>query len=240
MKISIITISYNVKDKIEKTITSVINQSYNNIEYIIVDGNSKDGTIDIINKYNKDISIIISEEDCGIYDAFNKGIKYATGDLITFLNAGDYYDTDYCDFVNENFPEFGNFLCSNVSFFDKKGDSFILYPSFPNLKMYSPPFLHPSLVVRRNLFLKFGDFNLKFKTFSDFDWMLKLSRSNLSGIYINQTKVNFEFDGISSRYNPKEYIMVLKNNEYNIYQIFFSFFYYSIFHTKIKLLKFIT
>ena len=75
MKISIITISYNVKDKIEKTITSVINQTYSNIEYIIVDGNSKDGTIDIINKYRNNINIIISEDDYGIYDAFNKGIK---------------------------------------------------------------------------------------------------------------------------------------------------------------------
>lgn len=240
MKISIITISYNVKDKIEKTITSVINQTYSNIEYIIVDGNSKDGTIDIINKYRNNINIIISEDDYGIYDAFNKGIKNATGDLIAFLNAGDYYETDYCNFVNEYFPQSGNFLSTNVSLYNKKGDCIILYPSFPNKKIFSPPFLHPSLVVRRNLFLKLGNFNLKFKTFSDFDWMLKLISSNLSGIYINETKVHFEYDGISSKYNPKEYIMVLKNNEYKIYQIFFSVIYYSLFHIKIKLLKLIS
>jgi glycosyltransferase involved in cell wall biosynthesis len=240
LKISIITISFNVKDKIEKTILSVINQTYSNIEYIIIDGNSKDGTIDIINKYRNKIDIIISEDDDGIYDAFNKGIKYANGDLIAFLNAGDYYDKDYCDFVNEHFPQSGYYLCTNVSLYNKKGDSIILYPSFPNKKISSPPFLHPSLVVKRCLFLKLGNFNLKFNTFSDFDWMLKLTRSNLSGNYINETKVHFEYDGISSKFNPKEYIMVLKNNEYNNYQLFFSVIYYSLFHIKIKILKLIS
>ncbi len=239
LKISIITISYNARDKIEKTILSVINQTYTDIEYIIIDGNSKDGTIDIIHKYRNKISTIISEDDFGIYDAFNKGIENATGELIAFLNAGDYYDTDYCDFVHKNFPIYGNFLCTNVSLFDDKGYEFVIYPSFPKINISSPPFLHPSLIVRRNLFFKLGKFSLKYKTFSDFDWMIKLIKNNISGIYINETKVHFELDGVSSKFKPKEYLLVLKNNEYKSYQLIFSIFYYSLFHTKIKLLNLI-
>ena len=91
LQISIITISFNAKDDLEITIQSVLNQNYPNIEYIIIDGGSSDGTIDIIKKYEDKISYWISEKDNGIYDAMNKGIKKATGDGLLFLNAGDYF-----------------------------------------------------------------------------------------------------------------------------------------------------
>ncbi len=88
-KISIITVCYNARHHIEKTILSVVNQSYPQIEYIVIDGNSSDGTTDIINKYRGKISIIVSENDNGVYDAMNKGIELATGDFIIMMNAGD-------------------------------------------------------------------------------------------------------------------------------------------------------
>ena len=84
VKVSIITVVYNSVDTLEQTIKSVINQSYKNIEYIIVDGGSTDGSIDIIKKYDKDIQMWVSEPDNGIYDAMNKGIKLATGDVVAF------------------------------------------------------------------------------------------------------------------------------------------------------------
>ena len=93
-KISIITISYNAEVTIEKTLKSIKSQSYDNIEHIIVDGGSKDNTLEICNSYPH-VSKIISEPDKGVYDAFNKGIKSATGDVIGFLNADD-------TFYNEN------------------------------------------------------------------------------------------------------------------------------------------
>ena len=92
-KISIITVSLNCKNDIEETILSVICQTYSNIEYIVIDGNSADGTQEIIKKYKKNIHFTISEDDNGIFDAMNKGLKYATGKWINFMNAGDtFYD----------------------------------------------------------------------------------------------------------------------------------------------------
>jgi glycosyltransferase involved in cell wall biosynthesis len=88
-KVSIITVCFDAEDDIEKTIQSVLNQTYNDIEYIIVDGKSTDGTMDIIKIYENRISKIICEPDKGIYDAMNKGIRAATGDVLYFLNAGD-------------------------------------------------------------------------------------------------------------------------------------------------------
>lgn len=100
IKISIITVVYNSVAVLQDTIVSVLNQSYNNVEYIIIDGNSTDGTLDVINKYREKISIFVSEPDNGIYDAMNKGIKLSTGSWLLFMNAGD---TFYDNKVLENF-----------------------------------------------------------------------------------------------------------------------------------------
>lgn len=93
-KISVVTVCYNAADEIETTIKSVINQSYPNIEYLIIDGGSTDGTVDIIKKFSDKIAFWVSEKDKGIYDAMNKGIKIASGDFINFMNAGDYFYSD--------------------------------------------------------------------------------------------------------------------------------------------------
>lgn len=93
-KISIITVCYNAIEGIEKTILSVLGQSYSNIEYIVIDGGSTDGTIDVIQKYRGNIAYFVSEQDDGIYDAMNKGVRVATGEWINFLNAGDFFASD--------------------------------------------------------------------------------------------------------------------------------------------------
>ena len=102
-KISIITVVKNNEKFIEKNILSVINQTYKNYEHIIVDGNSSDGTLKIINKYRNKISKIISEKDDGLYDAMNKGIKNATGDIISILNSDDYYYENALNIVKKYF-----------------------------------------------------------------------------------------------------------------------------------------
>lgn len=100
LKITVITVCYNTVETIEETILSVINQTYENIEYVIIDGGSMDGTVDVIKKYSDRISYWISEPDMGIYDAMNKGIKAATGDYINFMNAGDsFYENSVLESV---------------------------------------------------------------------------------------------------------------------------------------------
>lgn len=91
MKISIVTVCLNSENSIEKTIKSVIDQEYSDIEYIIIDGGSSDQTVEIIQKYKKFITTFISEADTGIYDGINKGISYATGDIVSILHSDDYY-----------------------------------------------------------------------------------------------------------------------------------------------------
>lgn len=96
VKISVITVCYNAVDTLEKTIQSVLEQTYHNIEYIIIDGGSTDGTVEIIHRYVDYLAYWVSEPDRGIYDAMNKGIERATGEWVNFMNAGDYfynYDT---------------------------------------------------------------------------------------------------------------------------------------------------
>lgn len=239
MKISIITVCYNCKYSIEKTIRSVIDQSYSNIQYIIIDGNSTDGTLDIINKYRDNIDIFISENDNGIYDAFNKGLQFVSGDLVSFLNAGDYYDLDYGAFVIKNFSKEINFLCSNLNVFSYDSLISVLKPSYPSVKIGVPPFLHPSFVVRKEVFTRTGNFNTNFRTFSDFDWMLKVLRLDHNGKYVNVAKVYFELNGVSSKYIINEYISVLRENNFSNLQLYYSVFYYSLYHFKNCFKKFL-
>ena len=102
-KISIITVVKNSSKTIEKTIQSLLSQKYKNLEYLVIDGNSTDGTLEILNKYKENISLLISEEDKGIWDAMNKGVSLAKGDIVGFLNADDTYYENSLNIVNEYF-----------------------------------------------------------------------------------------------------------------------------------------
>lgn len=130
MKISVITISYNAASCIESTINSVIAQKYDDFEYIIVDGVSNDGTLDIIQKYDKSISHWISEPDSGIYNAMNKAVRMASGEYCIFMNAGDIFANplvlkQVSFFLNDNF----DYLCGNeISLKDGKVIDYVVAP----------------------------------------------------------------------------------------------------------------
>lgn len=125
IKISIITVCYNSKAYIEQTIKSVLAQTYENIEYIVIDGGSTDGTIDIINRYRKDITIFISEPDRNMYDAINKGMKWATGDYIAILNSDDFYlDNEVISVIADKLkglPSYYKGLYGNLQKFTAEG-----------------------------------------------------------------------------------------------------------------------
>lgn len=172
VKISIITVAYNAAKLIEKTIKSVINQTYNNIEYIIIDGGSTDGTIDIIKKYDRYLAYWISEPDKGIYDAMNKAIKKANGDWINFMNCGDTFVDE--NVISEIFQTpienninvvYGDTLLRHQNrLFVRKTKA--MHGEFPNL-------CHQSTFSRTST-MKKNLFNLKYKIAADIDFFYKI------------------------------------------------------------------
>jgi glycosyltransferase involved in cell wall biosynthesis len=185
MKISIITVVYNNKATIANAIESVLSQNYNNIEYIIIDGNSTDGTLDIINKYSSKITKIVSEKDNGIYDAMNKGLKLATGDVIGILNSDDLYAN------NTILKEVMNHFINNHKLDILYGD--LVYVKYDNINKiirtwtsmpyYSnffenggvPP--HPSLFVSASVYHEAGYFKLKYRLAADYEFMLRIFKT---------------------------------------------------------------
>ncbi|MDR1884365.1 MAG: glycosyltransferase [Prevotella sp.] len=203
-KISIITVSYNAANVIEKTIQSVINQTYTNIEYIIIDGGSTDGTVDIIKKYEGKLAYWISEPDKGIYDAMNKGIEIATGEWINFMNAGDGFNnatvlkkiSDKNYFQSKDFQVlYGDAIvvCSDSS---KR-----LIKAGRNLKEQwkGPIFRHGAMFVRTSIHKK-NQFKLdsQFKICADFDLIYNLFLSSYSFSYVDEIIMYFERDGVSN------------------------------------------
>lgn len=203
MKVSIITVSLNSANIIEDCIESVVNQSYKNIEYIIIDGGSTDGTLDIIKKYENKISFWISKKDHGIYDAMNKGINLATGEIIGIINSDDIYADD---FVIENIVEFitkknVDTCYGNLIYIDRKNTNRIIrlwrsgkYSKTKFKRGWMPP--HPTFFVKNHIYKRYGSFNLKFPIIADYELMLRfLYKHNISTVYIPKVLVKMRTGG---------------------------------------------
>ena len=178
MKISIITISFNSRSTILKTIESVNNQSYSDIEHVFIDGGSNDGTLDIINKHSKRDAILISGPDDGIYDAMNKGIKIANGDLICFLNSDDYFidNTSVEIAINLLIKSNADLLISNVQHVNLFGKNIRLYRSSGFKKwMFKFGFMPscPGSFFSKNLISRLGNFDKTFKIAGDFEYFIR-------------------------------------------------------------------
>jgi glycosyltransferase involved in cell wall biosynthesis len=180
MKVSIITIAYNAEETISDTIKSVINQSYENIEYIIVDGASKDKTVSIVRSFGFKVSKFISEPDKGIYDAMNKGLALATGDIIGILNADDIYaDSNVITDVVKKFEvEKAEGLYADLVYVKREDTNKITrywrsgnYSKGKFLKGWMPP--HPTFFVKREIYEKYGNFNLDLRSAADYEIMLR-------------------------------------------------------------------
>jgi glycosyltransferase involved in cell wall biosynthesis len=201
-KISIITINYNNKIGLQKTIESVVNQTYNNLEYIVIDGGSKDGSVVIIEQYSEKINHWISEKDTGVYNAMNKGIKISSGEYLLFLNSGDF-------FLNKNV------ILNSISFFNKKisfyyGNLHLSTNNIPTTHWkpasklsfsyfleYSIP--HPACFIKKEMFTKYGLYNENLKIVSDWEFFITtICKYNESFQYIDIDISNFDETGISS------------------------------------------
>ncbi|MDG1158229.1 MAG: glycosyltransferase family 2 protein [Flavobacteriales bacterium] len=180
MKISIITIAYNSAETIEDTIKSVLAQSHEDLEYILVDGASKDATMDIVNKYKSRISTIISEPDKGIYDAMNKGVLAASGDVIGILNSDDFYaDDDVLKDVNAKFEESPiEGLYADLVYVDRNNPLRIIrnwksgaYEHGLFRKGWMPP--HPTFFVKKACYDRLGIYNTSLRSAADYELMLR-------------------------------------------------------------------
>lgn len=181
MKISLITPSYNSKKTISRTIESVIAQNYSDLEYIIIDGSSKDDTGEIVASYQDKINIkFISEPDKGIYDAMNKGIKMATGDIVGILNSDDFYENDnVLKTVSEAFNEQKvDAVYGDISYFSTDINKVSRYwraGEYDENKLNDGWIMpHPSLFLRKSVYEKCGYFNLDFKIAADYEFMLRI------------------------------------------------------------------
>lgn len=205
MKISIITVCFNSALTIEDTLNSVINQTYKDVEYIVVDGNSTDETADILNRYSKNINQLLIEPDHGIYDAMNKGLAMATGEIIGILNSDDLYKSnDVLERVNEAFSKGIECLCSSVEIFEGQKDNVIRFYSSTRWKKWmfrlghQPP--HPGFFALKSCYSKFGNFNLKYRLGADFDLLLRfIGKHNCKTDFQNWASVSMRAGGASQK-----------------------------------------
>jgi glycosyltransferase involved in cell wall biosynthesis len=195
-KISIVTVTYNAEQYIEKTIKSIIEQDYLNLEYIIIDGASSDSTTDIIKKYEKYISYWISEPDSGIYDAMNKGIDKANGDWIQFLNAGDTLVSSNTLLEVSEFLVQENDLVHGLMWRNKPTRKLLApYSSIEN-PLDGCFIWHPTLFTKINI-MKKHKFNTNFKIAGDYDFFLKCIKFNYKIKFINVAITDYLENGIS-------------------------------------------
>lgn len=201
MKISIITVCFNSADTLEKAIKSVIDQDYSDKEYIIVDGGSTDGTVDVIKRYEKHITKWISEPDKGIFDAMNKGISMATGDVIAFLNSDDWYMDSVLSVIGSTFMENDcDCVCCDNFVVTKNGDTKYYDASgFSVEDMYKQMiYYHSAIFAKKKLFHKQNNFNLGYKIAADYDWMLRNVVKGSKIFYLHKPIFTFCYGGVSS------------------------------------------
>jgi len=202
MKISIITVCYNSALTIERTIKSVIGQNYNDLEYIIIDGGSTDGTQDIIRRYEGFISYWVSEDDQGIFDAMNKGIERATGEIIAFLNSDDWYQENILEEVSERFEQdMVQIVCGDIYGHRKEGviRLHVELDELEELIWFKMGCFHPAMFVRRALFSQYGKFDIQYRIAGDYDWFLRVYNHHVKIAVIDKVLTNFCFGGISTR-----------------------------------------
>lgn len=205
MKISIITIVYNNANTIAECIESVLSQTYKNIEYIVIDGYSTDGTQAIIEQYKNSIATYISEPDKGLYDALNKGIQYATGDVIGILHSDDiFYNTNCISLIAETFQKTHADLIYGNGIYVSKEKNVVkrVYSAKPFKKRYLQfgwiP-LHTTIFVTKDIFNTYGLYSLDYSIASDYDISLRwFTNDTIKKVFINSLLVKMRLGGKST------------------------------------------
>lgn len=204
-KFSVITVCYNAEATLEDTIQSVISQTYHHVEYIIVDGASKDRTMDIVNRYRERISVVVSEPDKGLYDAMNKGIRLATGDYLCFLNAGDSFHED--DTLQQmvhsiHGTQLPDVLYGETELVDHEGHFLrmrrLQAPEHLTWKSFRQGMLvcHQAFFARRDLVMPY---DLRYRFSADFDWCIKIMKQSKVLHNTHLTLIDYQSEGMTTR-----------------------------------------
>jgi glycosyltransferase involved in cell wall biosynthesis len=207
MKISIITVCFNSEKYIRNAIESVLGQTYSNIEYIIIDGDSKDQTMQIVKSYGDSIQVVVSEPDKGIYDAMNKGLKLATGDYVAVLNSDDFYSDNHVieNVVNRLLLAKTDSLFADLIYVEEltpekqvrywKSNDFVK----GTFKLGWHP-AHPTFFVKNSIYEQYGYFNLSFKLAADFELMLRfLEKHQISSCYLDLPIIKMRLGGATNK-----------------------------------------
>lgn len=232
-KISIITITYNSEKTLEETIRSVVSQEYDNLEYIIIDGGSKDHTLDIVNKYQDKIAYVVSEPDKGISDAFNKGIKAATGEIIGILNSDDVMLPDTLHAIAENYYRTIDIYSLNVIIWDEKNN--IKVQEIPDLKFsiskVGHHIAHQGRFISKSAYEKYGMYDVRLKYMMDFDLLKRMYDQKAVFKYIDHNASLYRMGGATSDDESKKLNdrrLVVLNNGGSIYRYYYLVSYHAI------------
>jgi len=237
MKVTIITISYNSGHSIADSINSVVSQTYHDIEYIIVDGKSKDNTADIVRSFGGKVTKFVSEPDKGIYDALNKGIRMAGGDIIGFMHSDDLFaDNQVIEKVVKLFEEKNtDCIYGDLQYVYKADTNKVLRywksGKFSRNKLrfgWMPP--HPTLYIKRDIYEKYGNFDIQFKISADYDTMLRfLGKYRISAAYLPEVMVKMRVGGASNRSikniirkSTEDYQAIRKNKFGSVFTLIFK------------------
>ena len=226
--ISIITVVFNNVHTLEQTINSVVNQSYSNIEYIIIDGGSTDGSVDVIKKYESKISYWVSEPDKGIYYAMNKGLSIATGKLVSILSSDDWYESTTVEKAVNYYklnPEVD--IIHGLLRFIGANDMPDLVTGHYNSFLTKGMIEHPTCFISRKMYDKVGFYNVHYKSAGDYEWMLRAKKLEAKFLFIPELFTNFRRGGISSSYIGaseelliKKRFKVISNVKYSYWKVF--------------------
>lgn len=219
-KISIVTVCLNCSSTIESTYRSILSQNYLNYEWVVIDGNSTDGTLEILEKYKDDIAYLCSEPDSGIYEAMNKGITQSKGEYIVFMNAGDtFYDKNTLSTVSKNLGS--DFLYGNTLKINNESNKVASYPNTLTKKyLLNYTLSHQSSYFKKDIFSKYGMYDTFYEIAGDYDMYARMiNNKEISYKYINETLSAFKLDGIS---NQKKYRDRLKFEQHHLRKKYFN------------------
>lgn len=207
VKLTIITINYNNLEGLKKTLSSVINQSFKNFEFIVIDGSSTDGSVQYLDANKSEISKMISEPDSGIYNAQNKGIKLSEGDYLLFLNSGDYlHDNNVIEKIIPFLVNYDIVYGDMIIEWAKGHQTIGRSPDvITKLHMYNGTLWHPVSFIKRDLFYKYGMYDESLKLVADYDFFFKaIVAKNVSTYHVPEIICVYNTEGASSNQSNKE------------------------------------